>query len=169
MVRKAFAAVIATSVLAAFVLAASVLAPSAVADESTTPNDEARFSFYKVTDGFLRLDRETGEVALCSQQATGWECQAAAEDRAALESEIARLRRDNAALKADLLARGLSLPPGTTEEPPPAGGGKSNGHSVTIRLPDSSDFDRVMLLFGRLWHRFVEVIASAQNKVLHRS
>ncbi|HTV34867.1 MAG TPA: hypothetical protein VMF12_00425 [Xanthobacteraceae bacterium] len=155
MIRKAFAAIIAGLVLTA----------SAVAEDSPTPpNDEGRYTFHKVTDGFLRLDKETGEVALCSQQAVGWACLAAPEDRAVLENEIARLRKDNAALKADLLSHGLALPPGIMEEPPAAGGGRS----VTFRLPDSADFDRVMLFVGRLWHHLVDAIANAQNQVLHR-
>ena len=156
MIRKAFAAVV----------AALVLTASALAEDSTTPpTDEARYSFHKVADGFLRLDKQTGEVALCGRQAVGWACLAAPEDRAVLENEIARLRKDNAALKEELLAHGLALPSGTTAEPPAAGGGPR----VTIRLPNSADFDRVMVYVGRLWHRLVAAIANAQNQVLHRS
>lgn len=156
MIRKAFAAVFAGLIVTA----------SALAEESATPpNDQARYSFHKVTDGFLRLDKETGEVALCSQQAVGWACVAAPEDRAILEDEIERLRKDNAALKEELLAHGLSLPPGTMQEPPAAGGGKS----VTLRLPDSADLDRVMVYVGQLWHRLVDAVANAQNQLLHRS
>ena len=66
----------------------------------------------------MRLDTQTGEVSLCSQRTVGWACQAMPEDRAVLESEIARLRRENAALKKDILARGLPLPAGTLPEPP---------------------------------------------------
>ena len=31
-------------------------------------NDEGRYTFSKVADGFLRLDTQTGEVSLCSRQ-----------------------------------------------------------------------------------------------------
>ncbi len=71
----------------------------------------------------MRLDTQTGEVALCSQHAVGWACEAAPEDRAVLENEIARLRSENAALKKEILARGLPLPPGATPEPPVAANG----------------------------------------------
>ena len=64
--------------------------------------------------GYLRLDLRTGEVATCRQREAGWTCMLAAEERAALETEIARLQRDNALLKSALLERGLPLPaPGT--------------------------------------------------------
>lgn len=155
MLSKAFAAAI----------AASVLTASALAEDTAPPAGEARYSFHKVTDGFLRLDRQTGEVALCSRQAVGWACLTAPEDRIVLENEIARLRKENAALKEDLLSRGLPLPPGTTVEPP----ADHSERNLTLRLPDSSDLDRVMVFVGRIWRRLVETIADAQNQILHRS
>jgi hypothetical protein len=159
MISKAFAPVI-----AALVLTASAFAEEAATRE-TPQAGEARYSFHKVDDGFLRLDTQTGEVALCGRQAVGWACLAAPEDRAVFENEIARLRRDNAALKQDLLSHGLKLPPGTLPEPLPSDDGKN----LTLRLPDQADFDRAVALVGRLWHRLVAAIANAQNQVLHRS
>jgi hypothetical protein len=156
MLGKAFAAAIAASVLTASAFAE---------DTATPPASEARYSFHKVTDGFLRLDKETGEAALCSRQAVGWACLTAPEDRTVLENEIARLRKENATLKEDLLSRGLPLPPGTMAEPPTDHGERN----LTLRLPDSSDLDRVMVFVGQIWHRLVEAIANAQNHVLHRS
>src|SRR5579863_10507674 len=82
------------------------------------PPDTAggRYMFAQQPDGqsssYLRLDTRTGEVALCSQRAVGFACEAAPEDRAVLENEIARLRAENAALKKDILSRGLPLPSG---------------------------------------------------------
>src|SRR5271165_2880193 len=51
-----------------------------------------RYSFSKEADGYVRLDMKTGEVALCSRKSVGMACEAAPEDRALLENEIARLR-----------------------------------------------------------------------------
>ena len=66
------------------------------------PSPPTRFTFGRVDDGFLRLDSETGQVAICSQRAVGWGCQAVPEDRAALEKEIARLQDESAKLKNDV-------------------------------------------------------------------
>jgi hypothetical protein len=149
---------------AAAVIAVLVLtAPAAVGE--TPPLGEARYSFHKVADGFVRLDRETGEVALCGSQPVGWACVTAPEDRAVLENEIARLRRDNAALKQELLAHGLTLPPGTAPEPAASDGGPQ----VTLRLPDSADIDRLVTFAGRLWRQFLDAIADAQNQMQHKS
>lgn len=123
-----------------------------------------RYTFNKVAGGFLRLDTQTGEVALCGPQTVGWACLAAPEDRAVLENEIARLHAENGVLKNDLVSRGLPLPPGVMPELSNAG-----GRDLTWRLPGHGDVDRVVAFVGRLWHRLVEAIAQAQDQVLHRS
>jgi hypothetical protein len=146
----------------AIIAAVFCLVAPAVADEQTPDNDHGRYSFSKVADGLLRLDMQTGEVSVCSQRAVGWACQAAPEDRAVLENEIARLRTENAALKKDILAHGLPLPGVATPEPPAA--------RETDRAPqlgDNSDLDRMVAIAGRLWHRFVDAIARAQKQVLN--
>jgi hypothetical protein len=148
----------------AAVIAAFVLTAPAAADSAPPPLGEPRYSFHKVPDGFLRLDRETGEVALCGMQPVGWACLAAPEDRTALEDEIARLHRENAALKQDLLSRGLPLPPGTTAEPP----AHDNGKYLTLRLPDRADIDRMVALAGSVWHRLISAIANVSDQVLHK-
>ena len=99
-----------TKTTSAIVVALFCWIAPALADEETPDNEHGRYSFSKVAEGLLRLDMQTGEVSVCSQRAVGWACQAAPEDRAVLENEIARLRTENAALKKDILAHGLPLP-----------------------------------------------------------
>ncbi len=148
----------------AAVVAGFCLIAPALADDAMPENDGSRYTFSKVADGFLRLDTQTGEVAICSQRTVGWACQAVPEDRAVLESEIVRLRHENAALKKDMLARGLPLPAGTLPEPPVV---RDGDHALPPRL--HSDLDRVMDLVDRMWHRLVEAIAHAQKQMLNKS
>ena len=150
----------------AFAIAAACfcLAVPVLAEDAPPGSGEGRYSFNKVADGFVRLDTQTGQVSLCSQHSVGWACAAAPEDRAVLENEIARLRTENAALKKDILARGLSLPPGTMPEPPSASEGE--------HLPQwrgNSDLDRMMAFMGRIWQQLVEAIARAQKQVPNKS
>src|ERR1700741_3057404 len=98
-------AIVGAGVIAAM-CAALILAAPAPAADATPDSAGGRYMFNKNADGMVRLDTETGEVALCSQRTVGWACTAAPEDRAVLENEIARLRAENAALKKDILARG---------------------------------------------------------------
>jgi hypothetical protein len=153
MLGKTFAVIIATLCLSTPVFA----------DDAPPDNGGGRYTFNKVVDGVVRLDSKTGEVALCSQRTVGWACQAAPEDRTVLESEIARLRSENAALKQDLLSRGLPLPPGAMPETP-----APQNNDITIRLPDNADLDRAMAYVSRVWQRFVEAVARAQKQMLNK-
>jgi len=141
----------------------SLLAPAS-AEDAPPGNDEGRYTFNKVEDGFVRLDTQTGDVSLCSRRAVGWACQAAPEDRAVLENEIARLRTENAALKKDILSRGLPLPAGTMPEPPTT---SENGRMP--RWGGHSDLDRMVAFVGRMWHRLVEAIVRAQKQGQNKS
>jgi hypothetical protein len=149
------------------IVVVALVAPACADTTGDTP--APRYSFNKVADGFLRLDTQTGEVALCRARSVGWACLAAPEDRAVLENEIARLRRENGALKNELVSRGLPLPPGIVPEPSNDGGRDLTGKNLTWRLPNDADVDRVVTFVGRMWHRLVEAIAHAQDQVLHRS
>lgn len=148
-----------------FSVAATAVAIPALAEGTAPDNDEnGRYTFSKVQDGYLRLDSRTGQVSLCSHRSVGWACQAAPEDRAVFENEIARLRSENATLKKDILSRGLPLPAGAMPEPPPVRDRDGN-----LRLPNNADLDHVMSLMGRMWRRLVEMIANVQKEVLRKS
>ena len=136
----------------------------ALADEATSDHEGGRYSFSKQADGVLRLDTQTGDVSLCSQRSVGWACQAVPDDRAVLEHEIARLRRENAVLKKDILGRGLPLPAGATVEPP----AMSEDHRMP-RLNDNADLERVLAFAQRMWNRLVDVIARAEKQLKDRT
>lgn len=150
-------------VVAVLVAAAALVAP-ALAEDAVPPGGGPRYIFNKVADGFVRLDTQTGEVSFCRRHGVGWTCEAAPEDRAVLENEIDRLRRDNAALKKDIFVHGLPLPPGALPPPPAA---RETDHAPA--WSGNSNIDRMVALVGRVWHRLVEAIAQAQRQVLKKS
>jgi len=151
-----------SKILALAATGACLLLP-ALADEAAPENEEGRYVFNKVADGYLRLDSKTGEVSLCSRHTVGWACVAVPEDRAVLENEITRLRAENGALKKDLLARGLPLPPGAMPE------GPRPGEDRQSYWRDHTNLDRVVTFVDRMWRRLVDVIARAQKQVLNKS
>ena len=126
------------------------LAPLAQAQEPTPETEHGRFTFKQVSDGLLRLDTRTGEVALCSSRAVGWACRTLPEDRTALENEIARLQDENTALKRELAARG----PGPAVKP-----------DETLKLPSDADLDRAMSFLERAWRRLVEMVQKLQREM----
>src|SRR5579863_8301242 len=110
MIRSSIAIATVAFCLAGLPVLAQVATP-ALADPAAPPDTAGgRYLFEKQpagqssdhAGGYLRLDTQTGEVALCSQRGVGWACQAAPEDRTVLENEIARLRTENAALKKEI-------------------------------------------------------------------
>ncbi len=140
----------------------------ALAEDALPDAAGGRYTFNTTADGVVRLDAKTGEVALCSPRSVGWACQAAPEDRSAFESEIARLRGENAALKQSLLDHGLPLPSGTLPEPPGASA-HDHDNDITIHLPDNADIDRAVAYVDRLWRNFVDAVARAQRQMLNKS
>jgi len=137
------------------------------AQDSTGPSDNARYTFYRVGDTFLRLDVRRGQVSQCAWVSTGWFCRVAPDERAALESEIARLLTSNTALKKELLARGLALPDGIKPDPQ-----VGKGTSVEAKLPSGAEADRdlgYMQKMEKVWRRLVEMMANLQRDILRKS
>lgn len=79
-----------------------LLLAGAARAEAPTPEEPGRFAMTPAQGGFLRLDKQTGAVAHCVVEDGLSVCRAAADERAALEEEIARLSRENAELRAKL-------------------------------------------------------------------
>jgi len=129
---------------------------AAAAQAQPAPDSEnGRYSFSAVADGMLRLDTRTGAVSLCAKQAAGWACNAVPDERQALENEIARLQRENGALKKDMLARGLPLPGGVAGAPP---ADKQRELNLKVPLPSDAEIDRVMSAFEKMWRRIVDMV-----------
>jgi hypothetical protein len=148
--------------LAVAVMAATLIG-SARADQPAPDTEGGRYVFSKQANGLLRLDTQSGAVALCSEQPVGWACQLAPEDRAVFEREIARLQSENAALKRALLAHGLTLPPGVAPDADTA------QNDSTLRLSSDADIDRAIAFVGHVWQRFIDAIARAQKQVFNKS
>jgi len=144
---------------------------------------DPQFAFHRTDSGFVRLDMRTGAVASCSQNATGWTCIPGREERAALDREIDRLQRDNAALKNALLERGLPLPndmktdaPTTAVAPtesvprppqsvPPAASAAPKSAESDRGSRDDAELERVMTVMEKFWRRLVEMMVNIQRGI----
>lgn len=137
-------------------------AENPIAESKPPENGEARYTFSRVQSGYVRLDNRTGQVSFCSKRTVGWTCQLAPEDRGVFENEIARLQEENAALKKDLLRRGLPLP-GAMK--PDAAVARSER---PVALPTDPNFDRMKDFVGEVWRRLVALIVTLQKDVLNK-
>ena len=79
------------------------------------------------------------------------------DERAALENEIARLQRENGALKKDMLARNLPLPGGVSGAPQTAQQ-RERELQLKVPLPSDAEIDRMMTVFEKMWRRLVDMM-----------
>ena len=126
--------------------------------------EDSRYTFNRADEGYLRLDGRTGQVSICTRRPVGWACQSVADERTALESEIARLQTENVALKKELLARNLPLP-GTTKPDQPA----TKPEAPRLQLPSEADLNKVMTFLDKVWRRLVDMIVTLQKDMSNKS
>jgi hypothetical protein len=134
----------------------ALLCSVARAQDAVPPSEDGRFTFHKADGGYLRLDGKSGEVSTCSRHEAGWVCAVVPAERAAYEAEIARLTRDNAALKKVVRDHGLLLPAGIGPDLPASAG-------------RARRLDQIMDAIGDLWRRVVAMVESAQRGLTGRS
>jgi hypothetical protein len=148
--------------ISALVLMA-VPAMAQVVEPPKADGDERRYQFSPAEGGALRLDTRSGQVSLCNRRSAGWACSLVADDRNAMEQEIARLQGDNDRLKGEngrlkqsLLERGAPLPEGAAPPLPPERG-------ETVPAPRPDEVDRMMSTLERVWRRLVDMIVNLQK------
>jgi hypothetical protein len=137
-----------------------LLALPASAQNGPPDSEGGRYSFNRVDDGYLRLDQQTGQVSLCTRRSVGWACYPVPDERSALEEEIGRLQKDNAALKKEMLARGIALPGMKLPQTKPDAGADS-----TLKVPSDTDLDKAMATMERIWRRLVEMVQRVQKEL----
>ena len=109
------------------------------------PPGTERYLLLETGKGILRLDRDSGAVSFCRLQGSNYVCKAAADDRLALEREIARLEAENARLRKRLAALGEKLP----EE---------------RALPSDDEIDRAMDRTERILRRFFGIVEDLKRE-----
>jgi len=85
----------------AITLTAGLLPLAAMAAEP----DATRFQLERSGDHFVRLDRQTGAMSLCTEKDGALVCRMAADERAAYEDELDRLADRVSALEKNITAR----------------------------------------------------------------
>jgi hypothetical protein len=144
-------------------------------DQAQTPPPTAesgRYTFHRMGEAFVRLDSVTGQVAECKSSATGWSCQAAPDERLALESEIARLQRENASLKKSMLTRGLDLPGGATTaetRPVPPASIPEPSDGTPRGAPTEAELDRAIAYMKNVWKKLVDMMIDLQRDIQRKS
>jgi len=122
-------------------LAALALASAAVAD---TTDNAGRFTISPVDGGFLRLDKETGAVAMCARSGTAWACTPVEDRTPTAAAEVSKLERENRDLRDRVKALEDSLETKIPLEGPP--GGKA-------QLPTEQEIDQALDYLERVYKK----------------
>lgn len=158
-------------------LAAAALLPAlpAAAQDRPPDRENGRYSLNQVDEGYLRLDQQTGRLSLCTRRTLGWACHPVPDERTALEEEIARLQKDNAILKKQMLAQGMPLPgvkpspaqpsPAKPEAAKPETAKPEAGADSSIKVPSDADLDKAMATVEKIWRQLVEMVQRLQKEL----
>lgn len=105
-----------------------------------------RYTLEKSERGFVRLDRQTGAVTLCTEAEGTLTCRMGADERAAYDADLARLEKRVEALERQM----------------------AGGRPAEIRpLPDDAEIDRsigIMERFMRAFFNLVQEFRSQEDK-----
>jgi hypothetical protein len=127
-----------------------VLATFAVAE--TPADSNGRFTMSPVDGGFLRLDKQTGAVAMCARTGSDWACKPVEDQTKATSSdELTRLQAENKDLKDRVKELEESL---ETQKPAPGGGPLAEGPpGGKAQLPTDEEVDQALDYLSRVYKK----------------
>jgi hypothetical protein len=117
-----------------------------------------RFSMQPVDGGFLRLDTQTGAVAMCRPGAGGAVVCQPSDGEQTLAAEVARLRAENVALRAEVKrlqdVAGINPPVGPPVGPP----------AEKFQLPSEQDVDQALDYVERMYKKFRDRLRNLESE-----
>jgi hypothetical protein len=129
----------ASLLLATAVFASPAFVPLALAQDGA--ND--RYTLEKSESGFVRLDRQTGAVTLCTETEGTLTCRMGADERAAYDEDLARLEKRVTALEQQL-AQGRP--------------------AASAPLPSDAEIDRSIGIMERFMRAFFNLVQEFRSE-----
>ena len=107
--------------------------------------DTSRYSIEKTADGYVRMDKQSGEMSICKEAAGQLVCRLAADERSAYETAMAGLAK-----RLDSLEQKVSALEG-------------GGMKLTDALPSDEEFDKTLSMMERFMRRFMGVVKELEG------
>ncbi len=138
--------------------AASAIALTSVVSAEPAAEGKGRFTMSPVEGGLMRLDTETGAVALCTRKADAWACEAVKDGTGS--DEKAKIEAENKSLKErikKLEELANSLPPLDAPAPAEPPGG-------ITKLPTEEEVDKALDYVERMFKKFRDRIQKFEQQ-----
>ncbi len=126
-----------------FMITLSALIASA---SSGLAEDLTRYALEKTADGYVRMDKSTGEMSICKEQGDQLVCRVAADDRLAIHDQMASLEQRLTTLETKL---------GTLEK---------SGLTGNQSLPTDEEFEKTMGYMEKFFRRFMGVVKELNDE-----
>lgn len=113
--------------------------------QSASSEDIVRYQLEKTADGYVRIDKQSGEMSVCKETGGQLVCRLAADERNAYELASAALSKRVEALEEKVAA---------------LEGGSSRSLNV---LPSEEEFDKTLSMMERFFRRFMGVVKDIEG------
>jgi hypothetical protein len=108
--------------------------------------DTVRYSLEKTADGYVRMDKQSGEMSVCKETGGQLVCRLAADERTAYETSTAALAK-----RLDALEQKVAALDGGAFKPLNA-------------LPSEEEFDKTLSMMERFFRRFMGVVKDLESE-----
>jgi hypothetical protein len=117
---------------------------------------DGRYTMHKTDGGFIRLDTQTGSLSLCQRKNDEWSCRALPGSSNEQRDELARLRKENRELRAEVERLDQLL--GLRDVPDQRGAAASedNQKKAPFKLPTEKEVDQALDYFESILRKFQE-------------
>lgn len=135
-------------------LVALAILPAAAGAEDESGG---RYTMSPTDDGVVRLDKQTGAMALCRRRDDAWTCESMDDSQHALTDEIDKLRAENKSLKDQVQHLEETLGLGENQSDAPSSSSK-------LVLPSEADVDKAFDYFERMLDKLHERMKKLEDK-----
>jgi len=160
---------IAVATIAFAILVAGPWLPASAQEAGGTGSND-RFVIEREMDGYLRLDRKTGDLSFCRIKESGLSCVSSAEERAAWAADIARLEDRIERIERELAVRDsqddADEPENREQDFRSQGPGQEPGSQENGEA--EAELDRALDLAEKAWRRFADMIRQMKDDLARR-
>jgi flagellar motility protein MotE (MotC chaperone) len=125
--------------IASLIVAAALTAPAFV---PAAAQDAGRYTLERTDEGYVRMDRRSGEMSLCQERDGQLICRLAADERSALQAEVDRLQSelDRLEERVDALEGGPAA-----------------------ALSEEDEFEQALTFMERFFRRFMDIVKDLER------